>query len=325
MTTPAPALLPELFVSRLRCILPPDQQRGCLEAMAAPRATAFRANALKGQPDDTIAELRQQGFALQSVGWRQDMYLVREEQRRDLTECQAWAEGRIYLQNPSSVLPPVLLDPQPGEEILDLAAAPGGKTVQLAEMMQNRGRIAAVDVARPRFFRLQRTLELCGVTCADTYLRDGAGVWHQCPERFDRVLLDAPCSAEGRIRAQDPDSFSSWSEKRIRQISRRQRRLLFSAVQSLKPGGRIVYATCTFAPEENELVVEKALKRFGSSLEVEEIKLPVANQAAGLTRWRDKPLRADLARCARVVPDGVMAGFFMARIRKVRSTLEDSP
>ena len=322
--TPVPQPLPELFVSRLRSVLPPDQQGSCLQALAGPRTTAFRVNSLKGDPEATVAQLRRAGFALQPVGWRHDMYLVPEEQRRDLTECSAWGEGRIYLQNPASVLPPVLLDPQPGEEILDLAAAPGGKTIQLAEMMQNQGRIAAVDVARPRFFRLQRNLELCGVTCADTYLRDGAGVWHQCPERFDRVLLDAPCSAEGRIRTEDPASFAAWSEKKIRQISRRQRRLLFSAVQSLKPGGRIVYATCTFAPEENELVVEKSLKRFGNALEVEGVELPVANQAAGLTRWRDKSLHTDLARCARVIPDGVMAGFFMARLRKVRSTLGES-
>lgn len=313
--------LPESFVSRLRCILPAAQQDDCLQSLAEPRATAFRVNALKGDPGSTCAELRSDGLVLHPVHGCGDTYVVPNEQRRALTECSAWQEGRIYLQNPSSVLPPQLLDPQPGEEILDLAAAPGGKTIQLAGMMQNRGRIAAVDVARPRFFRLQRNLELCGVTCAQTYLRDGAGVWRHCPERFDRVLLDAPCSAEGRIRTDDPASFASWSEKKIRQISRRQRRLLFSAVNSLKPGGVLVYATCTFAPEENELVIEHSLRKFGHALEVEQIELPFSANAAGLSTWRERPLHSDLARCARVIPDGIMEGFFLARLRKVHSTV----
>ena len=306
--------LPPAFVERLAEIGSHAGVEVSWSAFEQERATAFRCNSLKADAGSLRAELESSGFALRPVPGIAGAFAVGREQRRALTETRANAEGRLFIQNPSSMIPALVLDPQPGEEVLDLAAAPGGKTSHIAALMGNSGRIAAVESSRPRFFRLRRTLEQLGVENADTYLRDGAGVWRVRPEHFDRVLLDAPCTGEGRFTT-DPGSYARWSERKIREMGRRQRRLLYSAVRALKPGGLLVYCTCTFAPEENELIVEWALRRFGC-LRLEAVELALASGSAGITRWRKKELDPGLKRALRIWPDGVMEGFFVARLRK---------
>ena len=242
-------------------------------------------------------------------------------QRRALVDSGAAREGRVYLQNPSSMVPVLLLDPRPGEEVLDLAAAPGGKTVQIAGRMDNRGRIAAVESVKARFHRLRRNLERCGVTIARTYLADGGGVGRKVPERFDRVLLDAPCTSEGRFRAGDPASYRYWGPKKIRDMARKQKNLAISAVRSLKAGGVLVYCTCTLGPEENEAIVDGLLERFGEALEVEALDLPEPFTAPILQEWEGRSFHPAVGRCARLAPDETREGFFVARLRK-RGTTE---
>jgi NOL1/NOP2/sun family putative RNA methylase len=321
----SPQRLPEPFLERLSKILPSESIAGCLAAFEQPLSTTFRVNTLRADVGSAIARLTAAGFAVRPLSCPAveavSAYSVPDEQRRGLTESEACRKGEIYLQNPSSMIPPLVLDPRGGERVLDLAAAPGGKALQMAAMMGNQGRLAAVEMARSRFFKMKEILSRHGARIAETYLKDGAGVWKNCPEAFDRVLLDAPCSGEGRFRAGERSSYAYWSLRKIREMARKQKRLMFSAVQCLKPGGVLVYATCTMAPEENELVLERILRRFGSALELEEIQLPIANLAPGLTQWRGKELRPEMSRCARILPDAQMEGFFVARIRKTSSTL----
>ena len=312
--------LPAAFVERLRLILEPEQVDQALSAFAGDRATAFRANTLKVAGPGLVEELERDGLSPTPLQWKADAFTIPPAQRRALTAAAACRDGRLYIQNPSSMLIPLILDPQPGEEVLDLCAAPGGKTSQMAAMMANRGRIAAVESVRSRFFRLRANLERAGVEIADTYLRDGSSVWRQCRERFDAVLLDAPCTSEGRFRLDEPDSYALWRPGKVRELQRKQRRLLFSAVQSLRPGGRLVYSTCTFAPEENELVVDGILRRFGAALEIEAIAAPVAGVSSGLTGWRRKLLDPSLERALRILPDELMEGFFVCRLFKRAST-----
>ena len=314
--------IPQLFVDRLMRIVPADRQ-GCLDTFSRPAAAGFRANTLRTAASEVLTELAQEGLEVTTMAWPVGAHFVADRQRSALTRCQACLEGRIYVQNPSSMVPPLLLDPQPQDWILDLAAAPGGKTTHLAALMGNAGRISAVESVRPRFFRMRANLERHGVTNTRTYCKDGTRVWRQCPEQFDRVLLDAPCSSEGRFHTGDPASYAYWSEKKIREMNRKQRRLLFSAVQCLKPGGVLVYSTCTLAPEENEAVIHRALEQFGAALEVESVSLPGApNAVPGLTHWQQAEFDARVERCVRILPDGVMEAFFVARLRKLASTAE---
>lgn len=317
----SPEGLPDAFAQRLRRIVPETHFAACWASFARPMATAFRVNRLKANVDAVDAELARAGFSLRPLSWKADAFSIPDEQRRALTESAAFAEGRLYIQNPSSMIPPIALDPQPGEEVLDLAAAPGGKTLHMAEMMNNRGRIGAVEAVRKRFFRLRDNLQRGGAEIVQTYLKDGASVWRQCPERFDRVLLDAPCSGEGLFQLANPQSFAYWSEKKIAEMARKQRRLLYSAIQSLKPGGALVYSTCTFAPEENEMVVQHALEQFGSALEVADIEVDINAMQPGLTAWQKAVFDTSLQRARRIVPDGVMEGFFICKLQKKTSTL----
>ena len=200
------------------------------------------------------------------MSWKADAFVIPAAQRRALTECAAYREA-----GSTSKIPPAWCRRsswrRKGEEyILDLGAAPGSKTLQLAELMGNQGRIWAVESVRGRFFRLRDNLARHGAENVQIHLADGTRIWRRHSERFDRVLLDAPCSSEGRFHADAPKTYAYWSQKKIAEASRKQRRLCYSAVQCLKPGGVLVYSTCTFAPEENEAIINRVLRQFAGAL-----------------------------------------------------------
>lgn len=231
-----------------------------------------------------------------------------------VTNSVAANTASIYIQNPSSLLAVRVLDVRPGEEVLDLAAAPGGKTIAMAAGMMNTGRIAAVEPVKGRFFRLQANLERCGVTNVDFYLRDGRGVGRAVPERFDRVLLDAPCSSQARMRWFDASTYEHWSLRKVKEAQRKQKRLIRSAYAALKPGGHMVYCTCTFSMAENELVVEHLLRNSDAQLQPLESALP--QHLPGVTTWQGKPLHPELVHTIRVIPDTVWDGFYVALLTK---------
>lgn len=244
-----------------------------------------------------------------------DTYSVPSGERQRVTRHQGADRGWLYPLNPSSLLAVAALDPRPGEEILDLAAAPGGKTVAMAASMGNSGRIAAVEVIRGRFHRLRANLQRCGVTNAHLYRADGRGVGRKVPARFDRVLLDAPCSTEARIRLDDPHTYAHWKPRKIRESGRKQAGLLRSAYLALKPGGVLVYCTCSFAPEENERVVSRLLESTPGAA-VEALDFADVPQCAALTAWRGQVWDARVENAVRVLPDEIWDGLFVCRVRK---------
>lgn len=173
----------------------------------------------------------------------------------------------------------------------------------LAAQMGNVGRIAAVEPVRARFFRLKANLERCGVEIAQLYRHDGRDVGRKTPGRFDRVLLDAPCSSEGRFRSDDPGTFEHWSPRKVRETARKQRGLIRSAYRALKPGGTLVYCTCAYSTDENEAIVEHLLHRERDA------RLTRIELAAGDVRYA-------LDGAVRVLPDSIFDGFFVAKVAK---------
>lgn len=306
--------LPEAFIERFRAIYP-EQSEALLETFDRPKPASFRINPLKTDIQSALQRLADEGIEAQPVPWYPYAFTAKPEDRKKLTRSPLFISGEIYIQSLSSMLAPLLLDAQPGETVLDLTAAPGGKSLMIAAQMRNSGWLSVVEPGRDRFFRLKANLERGGVTIGHYYMTDGRGVGRKCPEMFDRVLLDAPCSTEAKFRRLDPESFAYWSERKIREMAKLQQRLMAAAMQSLKPGGTLVYATCSFAPEENEAIIDKTLARF-AQMHVEPIHLPIANQTRGLTAWRKKRYDVRVADAVRILPTDTMEGFFLCKMVK---------
>lgn len=236
------------------------------------------------------------------------------DDRQALTHSEAAERGEVYVQNPSSILATRVLAPVPGDEVLDLAAAPGGKTIAVAAAMGNQGRVAAVEPVPGRFHRLRANVERCGCEIVEFYQRDGRGVGKAVGERFDRVLLDAPCSSESRMRWDNPRSYRHWQLRKVKETQRKQRSLLRSAYASVKPGGVLVYCTCSFSVEENERVVNHLLKR--TDAEVLPFNVDLLHTMPGLTEYRGKSLQPSLAETLRILPEGMWDGFYIAKLKK---------
>lgn len=323
--------LPPLFMERLARILPESVQKTCLATFRAPLVTAFRINKLKATREVVLQALADENIEPQAVSWYEDAFFVSAEMRADLLASKPYQMQQIYVQNLSSMVPPLVLAPEAHETILDLTAAPGSKTLQMACLMHAtpsesdtskaaEGHIAAVEVVRKRFFQLQANLKAQGATNVRTFLKDGAFVWKNRPEFFDKVLLDAPCSTEARFRADDPETYRYWSAKKIKEMAHKQSMLLYSAIQCLQVGGDLVYSTCSFAPEENEAVLQKALDTFGDAISIEALDLPFDNVQTPLDAWQGASFDPQIRNARRILPTSEMEGFFVAKIRKQEST-----
>lgn len=306
----------ELFERRLAEALG-DHAPGALDALRRDRHVAVWANPLSSGGRSAVEELASAGLQAASVPWLGEAATVPPEGRPILTRSEAVQSGRLYVQSLSSMLAPLVLAPTAGQQVLDLCAAPGGKTLHLAARMALQGALAAVEAVRPRFFKLQQTLERGGAgEFVRLYLADGRDVGRKTPGRFELVLLDAPCSSEARIDLREPEPLGFWSERKIAESARKQNALLRSAFDALAPGGRVLYCTCTFAPEENECVVAHLLRRLKGGAEIVPITLPIPNQSPGLTAWRGKALGESLRHTIRVLPTDTMSGFYLALLEK---------
>jgi 16S rRNA (cytosine1407-C5)-methyltransferase len=310
--------LPELFLERFRRLVGPQKFDEMANTFAELKPTTFRVNTLKVGAHGRAPlqeKLQHQGFRLEKVPWYPDAFILRSGRLRDLQETEAYQKGEIYVQSLSSMLPPLVLGPEPGETVLDLTAAPGSKTTQLACLMKGEGSIVANDNNKIRFFKLKANLELQGATNVKLSLKPGELFGRDDPERFDRVLVDAPCTAEGRFRVTEPASYKYWKLAKIKEMARKQKNLILSGLRALKPGGVLVYSTCTFAPEENEAVLTWAIGKM-PTLQVEKIHLSFPNQTAGLTRWEGEEFHPAVRAAVRILPTAAMEGFFVTRLRK---------
>jgi len=312
--------LPELFLEKLRRIIPSNQWEKVLKTFATERPTTFRVNTLKTNGSSIREKLTSQGFKMENVLWAKDVFILRKGLQKDLEKTDPYQKGDIYIQGLSSMIPPLLLNPQPGELLLDLTAAPGSKTTQMACLMKGLGQIVACDNNPIRVEKLRANVDRQGATLVNVPdASDGGLFWKNHFEIFDRVLLDAPCSSEGRFQLDEPSTYGYWRKDTNRKMAKEQRRLFKSAFFSLKPGGTMVYSTCTFAPEENEMVLDWALETYGDALEVEKITLPLPSHTKGLSAWGDLKFKPSVVDSVRILPTPDVEGFFAARLKKTKS------
>ncbi len=287
------------------------------QCVAQPLPVCMWSNPLKTTPEDLTAQLASSGVELESLSWYANAFRSHNWSKPGSTI--PFVAGWYYVQEEIALTAVALLDPQPGECVLDLCAAPGGKTAQIAMRLAGAGTVIANEKNIGRLSSLSSTIGRLGLTNVIVTNYDGRSI-PLAPHSCDRVLLDVPCSGEGTVRKGFQNinwrpGYSEW-------VSSVQRQILDRALQLVKPGGVVVYSTCTFAPEENEAVLDKILGDRGV---IESVSIPGLIAMPGLTEWQGKTYRADVTHAQRYFPHfNNTGGFFAARIRRTEAQLSDS-
>ena len=293
-------MLPEAFLQRMEAQLG-SEYPAFLESLERPRAVALRFNPLKGERPVLP-------FVGAPVPWEPEGFYYDPQTRPGLHVYHE--AGVYYLQEASAMAPVALLDPKPGERVCDLCAAPGGKTTQIAGRMLGRGFLVCNEINPKRAKILSRNIERMGVANALVTNEHPETLASRFPGFFDRVLVDAPCSGEGMFRKEEA-AVTDWSQETVQMCARRQREILDSAARLVRPGGRLVYSTCTFAPEEDEETVGAFMKSH-PEFAPEPVEAPwfVSGENASYRMWPHKLLGE---------------GHFAAVLRKTGGESEDIP
>lgn len=300
----------QALIERTSLILdaPSEETEKCL---SIPLVQAVRVNPLKGDAGETVQKMRALGWAGERHAWLRDGYTI-DAGYEVLRDSDLVTDGKIYIQNPSSWLPVVALDPQPGERVLDVCAAPGGKSSHVAALQSNQGELVLNDNSRTRLAKLQANTKRLGVAAEYTLYDATRLTKYLDAESFDKILLDAPCSGEGLINLDQPKSLDTWSVAHIRRLADLQKKLITQAWQLLKPGGTLVYSTCTMAPEEDEMVIDYLLRRFD---DVQVDTLPFTLEKT-VTSWNDRSLNPETQKAGRVFPADGSEAFFVCKLTK---------
>jgi NOL1/NOP2/sun family putative RNA methylase len=268
---------------------------------------AIRVNTLKTTDDEISATLTGLGVKLAKVPYLDHGYVV-DESEFSLGASIEYLLGLYSLQESASQYAAQTLAPNPGDTVLDMCAAPGGKTTQIAAYMENRGLLCAIDVDRERVYALENNLERCAVDNSLVYLGEAASL--DLGTRFSKVLLDAPCSGNY---VTDPSWFRKRDIEDVHRNAETQRKLLSAAVQNLEPEGTLLYSTCSLEPEENELNIVWLLSNH--EVVLEEVDGPGED---GLTEVFGRELDDEISKCHRFWPDTTRTqGFFLAKVVKI--------
>lgn len=311
--------LPERFLERCQEIFG-NYYFNNIQKTFVRRPVVFRVNTLLSSKNEVCQELKKTGFKLKPVFWYDSAFLLENKSQKDLEKTSFYQTGKIYLQSLASMVPPVVLDPQPQEKVLDLASAPGGKTSEMASIMKGEGELWAVEIDQVRFAKLTHNMTLLGVDKIPGFLNlffgDGVKFCLEHQNYFDKILLDAPCGAEARIISEEKRSWGFWKEKKIKDTAYLQRKLLLSAWSALKPGGTLVYSTCTFAPEENEEQIDRLLKKFPGKAQVLPVSLKGLPGVSPVLDWKSEKYDLEIKNTFRILPTKEIEGFFVAKIKK---------
>jgi 16S rRNA (cytosine1407-C5)-methyltransferase len=312
----------DIFISRMASILRIPKSK-VLDTFNQRSLTTIRLNSLKGNPKDTFYRLKSRGYELKSVPWSPNTYVITNRDKGEISQIDEYREGTFYIQDLSSILATLILQPKQKEKILDVCSAPGSKTTHIAELTKNKAVILANDIEVNRTNSLRNVIEQFGATSAKITLSDGREFGKKYPDYFDKVLLDAPCSGEGRIymRGQKPLRF--WSIKKVKSSVMLQRELIESAFRTLKSGGTLVYSTCTLEPDENEGVITTLLNTHKNAqvvdidiINTQEFKEYKRHITNGIARWSGSEYHPSVRKTIRILPSSEMMGFFIAKIVK---------
>jgi 16S rRNA (cytosine1407-C5)-methyltransferase len=302
--------LPDKFIDSLYNYFSPGMVDKILTGIASERFTTLRVNTLKYDSHQLMEYFKAINIKFERVQWFSDSFVIKNVKEREIEKLDIYKEGKIYIQSLPSMVPPLVLSPKPSEKVLDLTAAPGSKTTQVAALMQNKGILVANEVDPIRGERLKYNIKHQGADICEVIIGRGEKLYENYPEYFDRVLLDAPCSGEGRFSISDPKTYIGWSEKEVMKLSSLQKKLFESAVKALKRGGTLVYSTCTLNTEENEEILDYAVKNLG--VDIIDTGIHINNSVPGFQNEYSK----NVSKGIRILPSKDMEGFFVAKLKK---------
>lgn len=268
------------------------------------RPVTFRVNTSKVDVSYIKNKLNELGINFKEVPWNETAFIIEKVKESEIKELDIYKNGEIYLQSLSSMLPPIVVDPKEGENILDMAAAPGGKTTQMANLSNNKAMITACEKNKIRAERLKYNLEKQAASRVTVMLKDARRLDDFFS--FDKILLDAPCSGSGTLNLNDNNLSRTFTKELVDRSIKTQKELIKKAVKILKANGELIYSTCSILKEENERVVEEILSL--GNLEI----VPIDEGY-----FKDIPLLpVNIKWTICVCPSDLYEGFFVAKLRK---------
>jgi len=296
----AKSKLPIDFINELNNDFTERNVDKILTGMSEERYTTFRVNYLKSNEVEVEDELVKNGVEFDKVNITEietksetdfetyfnfNAYVVYNKNEKDLSKLKIYEDGKIYVQSISSMIPPIILRPEPGERVLDMAAAPGSKTTQMAAMMNNEGYILANEIDKFRCEKLKYNVEKQGASIVHIINKDGTQL-NNSAKSFDKILVDAPCSGEGRFIVSNKKTYEHWSLKMQKELVEIQKKLLSNAINLCKINGTILYSTCALSLAENEKVIDWAINNF--NIEIEKININICIEKSTRVKLNDK-------------------------------------
>ena len=298
--------VPAYLAQLLRAQYGEETAERIAQGYAAQRVVTLRANPLKTDAQTVRERLAAQNIETSPVPWYADAMIVRGAREDALTGLDLYERGEIYLQSLSSMIPPLLLGAKPGENVLDMAAAPGGKTTQIAALTGNQAMVTACEMNKIRAERLHYNVQRQGATRVTVMNIDSRNLDNLFS--FDRILLDAPCSGSGTVQLGSPRSKGQFSREFLSRTTKQQEALLHKALRLLRPGCEMIYSTCSVLTQENEEIVSRVLRKTGAQI------VPLE-----LTAFDSVPrLPVSIPGTLCVAPDELHEGFFVAKIRRMK-------
>ena len=267
-----------------------------LDGINANKKVTLRINTLKATNEEIISDFNNLNIEFKQVSWYNDAFIIENVEEKDLKNMEIYKQGKIYLQNLSSMIPAIVLNPKENENILDMCAAPGGKTTQMACLSNNKAFITATERNKIRGEKLKYNLQRQGAGIVNVMLEDARNLSDYF--KFDKILLDAPCSGSGTANVFKPN----FTKELIEKSAKTQEILLRKALKLLKNGGEIVYSTCSILKDENENILEKCLKNNDFKLKSFELSNDI------------KCLPSKFDEVKTIAPNEYFEGFFVAKI-----------
>ncbi|MEJ2542879.1 MAG: RsmB/NOP family class I SAM-dependent RNA methyltransferase [Calditrichaceae bacterium] len=285
-----------------------------------PEKRAIRINTIKTTKADLIEMLNRLKVDFNELTFNPYGFILNDD-TIPLSHTLDFFQGKFQYQGISSQIPALVLNPQPGENVLDIAAAPGSKSTQLADRMKNEGQLYLNDISNNRLQSLNVNVQRAGVLNEIILNMAGEGFGKRFPDYFDKILVDAPCTALGTL-AGSPEVASWWSYDKLKKLSVTQKQLLISAFKALKPGGEMVYSTCSIAPEENEVLIQWLLDDYPVEIQDIDLKEKISCDD-GKVEYDGQIFSDDLSKAIRVFPHRhEMEGFFVVKLMKLESTVK---